>query len=44
MTVQDLYIILETEIYFEYDDICYGSADAYKIKESALFLHEIMEY
>ena len=55
MTVQDLYNILETEIdagritlesnvYFEYEDICYGSADAYKIKESTLFLHEIMEY
>lgn len=51
MTVQDLYNILESEIdtgritldsnvYFEYDEACYGSADAYKIKENDLFLHE----
>lgn len=51
MTVKDLYNVLESEIdvgrltlesniYFGYDNICYGSIDKYKIKQGDLFLYE----
>ena len=51
MTIIELYNILESEIeagritlesniYFGYDNICYGSIDKYKIKQADLFLYE----
>lgn len=55
MTVKELYNMLESEVdagrltlesqvYFEYDDICFGSVDDYKIKQNGIYLYEIIKY
>lgn len=51
MTIKDLYNVLESEIeagrltlesnvYFGYDIVCFGSIDTYNIEQGDLFLFE----